>query len=49
MCIFCGGQCGGSVEYFANLVAIMGAPYCIVLLSRLKLLKNSKKEKQRKV
>jgi hypothetical protein len=43
MCIFCGGQCGGAVEYFVNFAAIIGAPYCIVLLSRLKMLKHKKK------
>jgi len=42
MCLFCQGQCGGSVEYIANYAAIMGAPYCIMLISKLKLLKHKK-------
>lgn len=43
MCIFCGGQCGGSVEYLVNLATVIGAPYCILLLSRLKKYKYSKR------
>lgn len=43
MCIFCGGQCGGAVEYLVNFAAILGAPYCIILLSRLKMLKHKRK------
>lgn len=42
MCMFCGGQCGGAVEYIINLAAILGAPYCIILYSKLKSLNYNK-------
>lgn len=43
MCIFCGGQCGGSVEYLFNLMAIIGVPYFVMIISRMRTIKKINK------